>query len=77
MAVGGERRAKACHNRPFHPRISSVSSRNLTHKTLLESVRALNTDSNSEVRKREAEVAEDRPGSPSVRVSSVSSGCGH
>lgn len=32
-------RAHSCHNRP-QPRTSSVSSRNLTHKTLLEGVRA-------------------------------------
>ena len=38
VAVGGERRA--CHNRPFHPRITSVSSRNRTHQTLLEGVSA-------------------------------------
>lgn len=38
VAVGGERRA--CHNRPFHPRIASVSSRNRTHQTLLEGVSA-------------------------------------
>ena len=38
VAVGGERRA--CHNRPFHPRIPSVSSRNHTQQTLLEGVSA-------------------------------------
>lgn len=39
MAVGGQGRAETCHNSLLHPRISSASSKNLTHQTPLEGVR--------------------------------------